>query len=159
MKFLPSALAVLTLCLGSAPALRAQTATHLNVPSANMVVLSGSGFSGTTSWSTWQNGNWSPSTGHFTVPTGKVLVVTDLVFNMSGGSGSGNLALTLWQYSYQTIPGYQLRFNKASNFQTFERSFTAGLRIPAGTALDFSLYNTSGTATLDSVLVYGYYTN
>jgi hypothetical protein len=159
MKVLISSLFSLALCLGSAPDLQAQTATHLSVPSANMVVLSGTNFSTTTSWAVWQNANWAPGSGHYTVPIGKVLVVTDLVFNMSSGNGYGILSLTLWQNNYQILPGYTLRFNKANNFQTFERTFTSGLRIPAGTALDFSLYNASGTATLDNVMVYGYFTN
>lgn len=148
------------LLLGALPfALPAQTATHLSVPSANMVVLHGTGFSGTTSWAAWQNGNWSSSTGHFPVPAGKVLVVTDLVFNLSGGTGSGQISLTLWQGFLQTLPGYTLRFNKATNFQTLERSFTAGMRIPAGVSLDFTLATFTGTPSFDQVLVYGYYTN
>lgn len=159
MKSLHSSLLALALTLGSVPGLRAQTATHLGVPSANMVVLSGTSFSTTTSWAVWQNSTWSAGYGHYTVPLGKVLVVTDLVFNMSSGNGYGSIFLTLWQGNFQILPGYTLRFNKTSNYQTFERSFTSGLRIPAGTALDFSLANASGVASLDNVLVYGYFTN
>jgi len=159
MKILASGLISLALGLGSGPDLQAQTATHLAVPSANMVVLSGTSFSSTTSWAVWQNSTWSAGYGHYTVPIGKVLVVTDLVFNMSSGNGYGSIFLTLWQGNFQILPGYTLRFNKVNNYQTFERSFTSGLRIPAGTALDFSLVNASGTASLDGVLVYGYFTN
>ena len=159
MKFLPSSLLVLALTLGPVPGLQAQTATHLGVPSANMVVLSGTSFSTTTSWAVWQNSTWSAGYGHYTVPLGKVLVVTDLVFNMSSGNGYGSIFLTLWQGNFQILPGYTLRFNKTTAYQTLERSFTSGLRIPAGTALDFSLTNASGTASLDNVLVYGYFTN
>jgi hypothetical protein len=159
MKLLSSALLAFALLCGSVPGLQAQTATHLGVPSANMVVLSGTSFATTTSWAVWQNSNWAPVHGHYAVPAGKVLVVTDLVFNMSSGNGYGTISLTLWQGNFQILPGYALRFNKANNYQTFERSFTSGLRIPAGTALDFSLANASGTASLDSVTVYGYFTN
>lgn len=159
MNRLVAPLLALALGVVSAPPLHAQTATHLGVPSANMVVLSGTSFSTGTSWSVWQNSTWSSVYGHYTVPTGKVLVVTDLGFEMSGGNGSGSINLALWQGSLQILPAYLLRFNKTNNLQTYERSFTSGIRIPAGISLDFGLYNSVGTASLDNVLVYGYFTN
>lgn len=78
----------------------------------------------------------------------------DLVFNLAGGTGSGQIPSTHMRGDFQTLPGSTLRFDREAVHPTLERAFTSAFRIPAGIALDFSLATFSGTPTFDQALVH-----
>ncbi len=161
------------LLLAFAPASHAQTTTHLNVPSANMVVISGSNtlpFSSngnpTMSWSVYQNGTNTPQFGNgaFKVPVGKVLVVTDVNFQTYGGAGQ-DVLLTLFVSNnalwVATLMSRTLHNSLGVSNQVFPFSLTGGLRIPGGEGLDigWGQLSASGTLHLQNAEIVGYYTN
>ncbi len=151
----------------------AQTSTHLNVPSANLVVLSGfntlpAGQNGnpTMSWTVFQNGANTVQlvNGGFKVPVGKVLVVTDVNFQTFGGSGQDAL-ITLSASNngswVGTLMSRSIHNSLGSNNQVFPFALTGGLRIPGGEALEigWSQLFVNGTLHLQSAEIVGYYTN
>ncbi len=161
------------LLLAIAPTGQAQTTTHLNVPSANMVVLSGfntlpAGSNGnpTMSWTIYQNGANTVQIGNgaFKVPVGKVLVVTDVNFQTFGGSGQ-DVLLTLFASNngiwVGTLMSRTLHNGLTAANQVFPFSLTGGLRIPGGEGLDigWSQLFVNGTLHLQSAEIVGYYTN
>ncbi|MBI4913290.1 MAG: hypothetical protein HY823_11170 [Acidobacteria bacterium] len=150
------------LLLPGAPGLRAQSTTHLNVPSANMVLLQGRNSPTGTNWSALVNGTWSYTFGgHFVIPTGKTLVITDLRWYASGTATAGalyHLALFGGPSAGQDI--YHQFVTMTGDLATFSDSFLTGYRFPAGNALEVSVSAVSGKAPNNwCVTLLGYYTN
>jgi len=149
----------------------AQSTTHLNVPSANMVVITG--YNNTPgpglpvwTWSVYQNGvrTSSASTGAFIVPAGKALVITDVSIetNAQAAQDVGTwMAITnngsfVTQFLARALHGS----NSVGN-QIFSFALTGGVRVgpSQGITPNVQHYFNTDTTHVSEVEFLGYYTN